>query len=206
VKSTRSRSRWTFKQSANQPASPGTSEEPSASKPIGSTLASLFLTCVERLEEIQQIYLESDSHMIRETKLNNLVVRLTAWGKACGLHDPNRYDQRLESPDLRPHLERTLRCVAEQLIDRKLRQHSDHEREYPVQPMIMSWLNLRGQWRGLSGHHEHIPPDGAVPASGQATTQRQGIIQTMLDNLLRDLRGFIEDLEVMTRTLDISGR
>jgi ubiquitin-conjugating enzyme E2 D len=144
--------------------------------------------------------------MIRETKLNNLVVRLTAWGKACGLHDPNRYDRRLESPDLRPHLEKTLRCIAEQLIDRKLRQHSDDEREYPGQPMIMSWLNLRGQWRGLSGHHEHIPPDGAVPASGQATTQRQGITETMLDNLLRDLREFIEDLEAMTRRLGISGR
>jgi ubiquitin-conjugating enzyme E2 D len=150
--------------------------------------------------------LESDSHMIRETKLNNLVVRLTAWGKACGLHDPNRYDRRLESPDLRPHLEKTLRCIAEQLIDRKLRQHSDDEREYPGQPMIMSWLNLWGQWRGLSGHHEHIPPDGAVPASGQATTQRQGITETMLDNLLRDLREFIEDLEAMTRRLGISRR
>lgn len=157
-----------------------------------------------RLERIQQEYSQGDSHLIRETKLNNLVVRLTAWGKACGLHDPEKYDLRLESPDLRPHLEKTLRCVAKQLSDSNLRQHADFKQESLRQPLMMSWLSLGSQWRGPRGSHEHIPPEEAVRTSGQAATHWGVMDPTMFDNLLRDLRELIEDLEALTRGLDIS--
>jgi ubiquitin-conjugating enzyme E2 D len=70
--------------------------------------------------------------------------------------------------------------------------------------MMMSWLNLGYQRRSPRGSHDHIPPAGTVRIGAQAATQWKIINETRFNDLLQVLRVFIEDLEAMTKWLDIS--
>jgi Ubiquitin-conjugating enzyme/Prion-inhibition and propagation len=69
---------------------------------------------------------------------------------------------------------------------------------------MMSWLRLKSQQRNPRGSHEHNATDDAVPTSAQTATQWDIINEAKFDKLLQVLRDFIEDLEAMTRRLDIS--
>jgi hypothetical protein len=80
-------------------------------------LAGLFGCCSTAFQLVQRGRSFGKDYKILETKFGNQELRLRAWGKACGLVDGTRYDQRLDGPELFQQLKATLECIKLLLSD-----------------------------------------------------------------------------------------
>ena len=96
---TRSRARRALRPSANY----------SSSRPllvsIATNLPNLFLTCIGLLE-LYNLEARKTEATGLETESNNSAGTFSLlWGRACGLDDPDNYDERLAYHGIRPNLE-----------------------------------------------------------------------------------------------------
>jgi len=80
-------------------------------------LAGLYGCCSSAFQLVQRGRSFGKDYKILETKFGNQELRLRAWGKACGLVEGTRYDQRLDEPGLFQQLIATLECIKLLLSD-----------------------------------------------------------------------------------------
>jgi hypothetical protein len=82
-------------------------------------LAGLFTSCIDCYQLVRRGAALDKDYRILETKFNNQELRLSAWGRACGLLGETEYDVRLDEPFLRTPIVATLRCVKDLFDDEK---------------------------------------------------------------------------------------
>lgn len=178
-------------------------------------LAGLFSTIVDCFQLIQRGRSCDRDYRILETKLDNQELRLTAWGRACGLFDCEGPDHPLDKqPEVEARIRGTLRCIEAIFQD---------ERE----------LRKRYGLRTIEGSSSPISvPILARPAShdmGKAPTRHtlgsffsrkkqqrsinfSGSLRWAISDkdsfseLVQHLKDFNDDLEAMTRMLDIPSK
>ncbi|KAK0616745.1 prion-inhibition and propagation-domain-containing protein [Immersiella caudata] len=74
-------------------------------------LAGLFTSCIDCYQLVRRGAALDKDYRILETKFNNQELRLSAWGRACGLLGDDDYDERLDEQALRTRIIATLQCV-----------------------------------------------------------------------------------------------
>jgi Ras family protein A len=82
-------------------------------------LTGLFTACVDCYQLVRRGAALDKDYKIIETKFNNQELRLSTWGRACGLLDADGYDARLNEPALRARITATLECIKELFDDEK---------------------------------------------------------------------------------------
>ncbi|KAL5611122.1 hypothetical protein FOBRF1_007239 [Fusarium oxysporum] len=82
-------------------------------------LTGLFTAFVDCYQLVRRGAALDKDYKIIETKFNNQELRLSTWGRACGLLDADGYDARLDEPVLRARITATLECIKELFDDEK---------------------------------------------------------------------------------------
>jgi Ras family protein A len=82
-------------------------------------LTGLFTACVDCYQLVRRGAALDKDYKIIETKFNNQELRLSTWGRACGLLGTDGYDARLDEPVLRARITATLECIKELFDDEK---------------------------------------------------------------------------------------
>jgi hypothetical protein len=76
-----------------------------------SALARLFSDCLGTYQLVQRDATAPYDHRIVQTKFDNQELRLTTWGRACGLIDGLVYNSKLDEPAIRTQVVATLACI-----------------------------------------------------------------------------------------------
>jgi HET-S-like prion-inhibition and propagation protein len=82
-------------------------------------LAGLFTSCVDCYQLVRRGAALDKDYRILETKFGNQELRLSAWGRACGLLGDADYDVRLDERVLQSRIVATLQCVKDLFEDEK---------------------------------------------------------------------------------------
>jgi len=161
------------------------------------------LACIQRLEFVQLDQSEDGRFLVLETKLNNLSGRLTAWGWACGLHDPQTYDKRLDTHPRVTEIKKTLQVISEQVAEKTLTAKYGLKYREGRSRQIISLLRLR---KGGAATNRVFNADQSTSQAPKSNSgpQLEIVDGAKFDMLLTCLRQFIEDLEAFTRDLQIS--
>lgn len=80
-------------------------------------LSRLFTDCIGTYQLVQRVSTAPNEHRIAQTKFDNQELRLTTWGRACGLIDGLVYDTKLDEPAIRKRVVATLTCIKELYTD-----------------------------------------------------------------------------------------
>lgn len=83
----------------------------------GLSLATLFSTCVGCLELVESGRNLGRDHVFLDAELSKLKIHLVAWGKACGLTNPQGHDPRLNNSNIKAHIQTQLNCIALLFVD-----------------------------------------------------------------------------------------
>lgn len=174
-------------------------------------LISLFSTCIEGFQLVENgKYLGKDYELL-ETKFSNQRLRLRAWGQACGLMDSEGqgYDSRLDEAELRPNIERTLNHIMitlqnEKLLTRKYGLKEDSANgnrrlvaDQAVGPITRMHLNAtiwKDKFREFKARIDSTQEQASLIAKVRwAIGDRKKFV-----GLVLDFKGLIDDLEVLT--------
>ncbi|KAM7194444.1 Prion-inhibition and propagation domain containing protein [Naviculisporaceae sp. PSN 640] len=185
-------------------------------------LAGLFSTCLECYQLVLRGSTMHKDAAILMTKFENQELRLTAWGRACGLFGPEEYDARLDDPNLSVRLAATLSCIKSLFRDEK-----ELSARYGLRPGPLSSpanaitaaehtaapgeLQLGGE-EGL-----RLPTNWPLGSFFRSKRQRQRFPllnkahwaitdREKFTELIQHLKDFNDDLEAMTRATDVPRR
>jgi len=177
-------------------------------------LAGLFSACLDCYQLIRRGAAMDKDYKILEAKFNNQELRLSSWGRACGLLDPYQYDTRLDEPELRTRIIITLECIKtlfedEQVLRERygLTARQQALLSGPPAPRLLPFKPLvRGVAAklplGLFFRRKKLQrsPD-ILDAALWAISDR-----TKFADLVQNLRDFNDDLEAMTQATNIPRR
>jgi hypothetical protein len=175
-------------------------------------IAGLFSTCLDCFQLIQRGRAFEKDYRILETKLDNQELRFSAWGRACGLIDIIEGGSNpLESmPEIKTRIQKTLECIRELFQDEK-----ELKKRYGLRPLeeapsgssaglltdAQSGSDSVASRRGIGTFFLRKKQQRAVGFFGSA---RWAICdRDKLSELINHLKDFNDDLEAMTRIMDI---
>jgi hypothetical protein len=174
-------------------------------------LAGLFSTCIDCFKLIQQGRYLGKDYVLLETKFSNQKLRLVTWGRACGMMDPEGYDTRLDDDGLRPCIEATLTQLFQLFKDGKqlkkkygLKEDQGGQR---ARPFLGAGLELErfsvtsyGQrFQELMNRTKKIQQGARLRDSGMWAIEDK----SKFTELVQHLKDLIDDLEGLTRYLDV---
>jgi Ras family protein A len=177
-------------------------------------LTGLFTACVDCYQLVSRGAALDKDYKIIETKFNNQELRLSTWGRACGLLDAAEYDTRLNEPILQARITATLECIKELFNNEK-----ELKKRFGLKP-----------WKGSSVLRPVVGRNALTMRSGSSSSveptpsrrresfffwkKQQRSISRFRDcaawaisdrekfsELVQHLKDFNDDLEAMTRPL-----
>ena len=177
-------------------------------------LAGLFSACLECYQLVQRgVTLHKDAAILM-TKFENQELRLTAWGRACGLFGPEMCDARLDEPELGVRIVATLECIKTLFQDKK-----DLNRRYGLRlgPPPANAITLTGYTRASADRALNSPTKWPLGSFFRSKKQRQRFSllnkaqwaiadREKFAELIQHLKDFNDDLEAMTRATDVPRR
>jgi hypothetical protein len=178
-------------------------------------LTGLFTACVDCYQLVRRGAALDKDYKIIETKFNNQELRLSTWGRACGLLGTGGYDARLDEPVLRARITATLECLKELFDDEK-----ELKKRFGLKPCRGDSAMLPVVGRsppaiGSSGSSSVEPTPPRRRTSFFFWKKQQRSLSRFCDGarwaisdrekfseLVQHLKDFNDDLEAMTRPLD----
>jgi ubiquitin-protein ligase len=169
-------------------------------------LAGAFTVCVDALDLVQTGRALRKDHYLLATRLSNQRIRFEAWGKACGLDDPARYNVRLDDPAVHEALTNTMRCIVLLFVDgdrltrryRKATKAASGEQAVSVvvvEKKTDSNVFLDSSYEYLA----QISKGGFFAATRWAIANKKKFTE-----LIQNLDGLLSDLENLTAHLDVA--
>lgn len=176
-------------------------------------LAGLFTTCIDCYQLVRRGQARDRDYKILETKFNNQELRLSTWGRACGLLQSDEYDERLDEPVLNSRIAATLECIGELFQDEK-----KLKKRFGLKPLgAVSGIFARADRNALA--MQPAADVSIAPASRRTALffwkKQQSSLSRFRDGarwaiadrdkfteLVQHLKDFNDDLEAMTRPLD----
>ena len=181
-------------------------------------LAGLFSTCVDCLHLVQHGRYMGKEYLLLETKFANQRVRLITWGRACGLMDEQGYDLRLEEEEARLCIENTLTHIVMLFKDEsKIRKKYGLRQDHPMpKGLAKAHPILRAPIAWTSSSTTFLSQKFGEFKSRLANTQKQASYAALARwaiedkekfmELVQHLKDLIDDLESLTRYLDVQER
>ena len=180
-------------------------------------LAGLFSTCVDCLQLIQQGRYLGEAYLLLETKFANQKLRFVSWGQACGLADPEGYDERLNERDLRLRVEDTLVHLMRLFKDEKQlrKKYGLRQGQVPIASpsgpftagFLVNWTAsgtsaLSQKLQDLKRRVEKTQKQAGLRSAAKwAIADKQKFTE-----LIRHVKDLVDDLEGLTRYLGIDER
>ncbi|EHL01748.1 hypothetical protein M7I_2387 [Glarea lozoyensis 74030] len=177
-------------------------------------LAGLFSTCIDCFKLIQQGRYLGKDYVLLETKFSNQKLRLATWGRACGMMDPEGYDTRLDDEGLRPCIEATLTQLFQLFKDGKqlkkkygLKEDQGGQRARPflgagLELERLSATSYGQKFQELMNRTKKIQQGARLRDSGMWAIEDK----SKFTELVQHLKDLIDDLEGLTRYLDVGDR
>lgn len=170
--------------------------------PRDSALPDVFAACVAHFELIQRDQCSDPDHRFAETWLNNLEARFTAWGRACGLDEAVSYNGALDVLETGPRVLDTLTCMID--LFRQAKRYGLTPFDQAATPATsgadgMTWRRIFPtlKWPRLLREGAASPPSDTLSKIQDPDK---------FERLIKRLKCLIEDLEFLTKELDISRR
>ena len=180
-------------------------------------LAGLFSTCVDCFELVQRGRYLGKDYLLLETKFSNQRLRFTSWGRACGLMNAKEHDFGLDEEELKPRIEETLTQILWLFNDGKvLRKRYGLKRDHGGNHIFVGatsssvsitnspWApaGLFSMLQGLKNRMENTQKQANLSTSTRwAIEDNQKFM-----NLVQHLKDLIDDLESITKLLDVVSR
>lgn len=184
-------------------------------------LAGLFSCCIDTFQLIQKGRSFGRDYKILETKFSNQQLRLRAWGRACGLIDGTKFDDRLDGPELKEAVTATLECIKLLLGDaKKLKERYGLRLCTPnidAQSNATLTINRSAPRRRSELILERTGSLNRFLARRSRSLRESSALRlvtalwviddrTKFGDLVKDLKDLIDDLEDLTRATEIPRR
>ena len=179
-------------------------------------LAGLFSACVDCFELIQRGRYLGKEYLLLETRYSNQRLRLITWGKACGLSE-GVSGEILQDQNLKSHISDTLLHIISLLNDGNHLKKKYGLKKENSRPIDMATTALGFLSSSFMVPHPKTLSQGLQGLRDQAiwTRKNTSITKTTrwvvedkrkFAELVQNLKDLIDDLESMSRPLDISQR
>jgi Ras family protein A len=182
---------------------------------IALSVVGLFSACIDCYQLVRRGAALDKDYKILETKFNNQELRLSTWGRACGLVSATEYDTRLDEPVLKTRIIATLECIRELFLDEKeLKKRfglkSWRERSSLLPATTRSPLTIGNSYTSSS----ELAPRRKRESFFFWKKQQRSLTRFQnhaawaiydkekFSELVQHLKDFNDDLEAMTRPLD----
>jgi hypothetical protein len=179
-------------------------------------LAGLFSACIDCFELVQRGRYHGKDYLLLETKFTNQRLRLTTWGRACGFRDTGTNSNIFEDADLRQSIEATLVQLAVLFTDGQvLRSKYGLKRDLPPQDYLASGRTAVGDLLSdtfpvKTRFGQKLLEFGHSVCKTQRDTKFSSKVRWAIEHkakftaLIQDLKDFIDDLEDLTKWLNVS--
>ena len=179
------------------------------------SLAGLFSACIDCFDLVQKGRYLGKDYFLLETKFENQRLRLIAWGQACGMMNAEGNDNRLDSEELKSRIQITLTNLSMLFKDgtqlkRKYGLKEEGQTRFAPSTSMSSLITATA-WNGASlGQRfqefkyrmQKTRKQASLASSGRWAIEDK----RKFTELIQHLKDLIDDLEGLTRFLDVVER